>query len=1134
MIRDRVVCGINDDAIQKRLLAEGEKLTLAKALSLAQSYEAAVKDAATLLPDDTQQIHRVTDAAAGRTHSKKPCYRCTGIGHSPGSCRFRKERCHNCHKIGHIKKACKQGLPTRNVQYVDQTEPPTKNEYPLFTISVSQSTPIVVSVRINSKSVNMELDTGAAVSLISQDTYHQHWPQLELEESNTQLKTYSGEFLETLGRVNVDVCYGEQQMTLPLVIVKGKGPSLFGRNWLERIKLDWPAIHRLQEDPLENVLHKHAAVFEDTLGTLQGFKAQVRIDSAVAPKFCKARTVPYAYRAMVDAELDKLVEQGILTPVQFSDWAAPIVPVLKSDKKSVRICGDFKKTVNQASKVDKYPIPKIEDLFSSLAGGKAFTTLDMSQAYQQVLLDEPSRKLVVINTSKGLFQYNRLPFGISCAPGIFQRIMESLLKGIPGVVVYLDDILVTGPSEEEHLSSLKQVLTRLQEAGLRLNRKKCKFLSPAVTYLGYRIDSEGLHPTEQKLKAVQLAPEPTNVTELKAYIGLLTYYGRFLPHRPSVLAPLYVLLQTDTPWRWTPTEQEAFNRSKELLTSSTVVVHFNPELPIILACDASAYGVGAVLAHKMPDGSERPVGFASRTLSKAEKGYSQIEKEGLSCVFGVTKFHAYLMGRHFTLITDHKPLLGLLNENKPIPSHASARIQRWAFTLAAYEYALVSRRTNAHGNADALSRLPLVDTIQETPLPAEFILALEQLNDAPVTHEQIQAWTVQSPVLRKVSHFIQQGWPSHCDQPELKPYWSRQTELSCFEGCILWGTRVLVPPQGRQRLLEELHIGHPGMSRMKALARTVIWWPKLDMDIEEMVKGCNECQLTRSMPPAAPLNPLPWPTKPWSHIHIDFAGPFMNHMFLIIIDAGSKWIEAFPMLTSTSKATIQHLKTLFSQFGLPDILVSDNGSCFTSAEFQDFLLSNGIKHWKSAPYHPSSNGLAEKAVQIVKQGLKRMKDGTINDKLSRLLFSYRITPHSTTGVSPGQLMMGRNLKTRFDLLKPDLVTRVEQKQQQQKKNHDAHAVSRQFLVEEEVYVRDFRQGHTWLQGKIVKCSGPVSYKVKLDNGQVIRRHEDHLRRRSTPALILTDDIVDTPNVERAPNQPRRNPPHNRRCPNRYT
>ena len=202
--------------------------------------------------------------------------------------------------------------------------------------------------------------------------------------------------------------------------------------------------------------------------------------------------------------------------------------------------------------------------------------------------------------------------------------------------------------------------------------------------MGYRIDSEGLHPTEQKLKAVQLAPEPTIVTELKAYLGLLTYYRRFLPHLPSVLAPLYVLLQTDTLWRWTLTEQKPFKRSKESVLSSTVVVHFNPELLIVLACDASVYGVGAVLAHKMPDGSERPVGFESRTLSKTEKGYSQIEKEGLSCVFGVTRFHAYLMGRHFTLITDHKPLLSLLNEHKPIPSYVSACIQRWALTLAAY------------------------------------------------------------------------------------------------------------------------------------------------------------------------------------------------------------------------------------------------------------------------------------------------------------------------------------------------------------------------------------------------------------------------------------------------------------------
>ena len=192
-----------------------------------------------------------------------------------------------------------------------------------------------------------------------------------------------------------------------------------------------------------------------------------------------------------------------------------------------------------------------------------------------------------------------------------------------------------------------------------MNRKKCQFLAPEVTYLGYCIDKEGLHPTDDKLRAVRAAPEPTNVTELKSYLGLLTYYGRFLPHLPSTLAPLYSLLRQGVEWKWDLKEQEAFQKSKDLLLSSKVLVHFDPKLPVVLACDASSYGIGAVLAHKLPDGTEKPIGFASRTLSPAEKQYSQIEKEGLSCVFGVRRFHAYLIGRHFSLITDHKPLLSI-------------------------------------------------------------------------------------------------------------------------------------------------------------------------------------------------------------------------------------------------------------------------------------------------------------------------------------------------------------------------------------------------------------------------------------------------------------------------------------------
>ena len=289
----------------------------------------------------------------------------------------------------------------------------------------------------------------------------------------------------------------------------------------------------------------------------------------------------------MEEELEKLVSQGVIEPVTFSDWAAPIVPVLKADKKSVRICGDFSTTVNKASRLDNYPIPKVEDLFAKLRGGVIFTKLDMSQAYQQLSLDEESKKYVVVNTHKGLFRFNRLPFGVSSAPGIFQRAMESLLQDIPSVVVYIDDILIAGATEAEHLQTLDQVLERLESAGLTLKKEKCAFASTSVTYLGHIIDRDGIHPTPDKVQAVQQAPTPQNITELKAFLGLLNYYGKFMPNLATTLSPLYNLLRESTRWRWGDKEEKAFEASKKLLLSSQVLTHYNPELQLVLACDAS-------------------------------------------------------------------------------------------------------------------------------------------------------------------------------------------------------------------------------------------------------------------------------------------------------------------------------------------------------------------------------------------------------------------------------------------------------------------------------------------------------------------------------------------------------------------
>lgn len=275
----------------------------------------------------------------------------------------------------------------------------------------------------------------------------------------------------------------------------------------------------MKDDPLQQLLQPFESIFKDELSTFTGDKVSIHIDPSVAPKFCKARPLPYSMKEMVEKELQHLENMRIIKPVKSSKWAAPIVPVLKSDHKSIRICGDYKLTANKASKLEQYQISKVEDLFSTLAGGVTFTKLDMSQAYQQPLLDDSSKEIVTINTYKGLFSYQRLPFGVSSAPGIFQRTMETLLQGIPRVLVYLDDILITGASQEDHLANLKEVLTRLQEAGLRLHKDKCEFMLSAVKYLGHIIDAQGLHPASDKLKAVRNAPTPQNITELKAYLG---------------------------------------------------------------------------------------------------------------------------------------------------------------------------------------------------------------------------------------------------------------------------------------------------------------------------------------------------------------------------------------------------------------------------------------------------------------------------------------------------------------------------------------------------------------------------------------------------------------------------------------
>ena len=554
--------------------------------------------------------------------------------------------------------------------------------------------------------------------------------------------------------------------------------------------------------------------------------------------------------------------------------------------------------------------------------------------------------------------------------------------------------------------------------------------------------------------------------------------------------------------------QKAFQQTKRCLMSSLVLVHFNPKLNVVLATDASAYGLGAVLSHQMPNGEERPIAFASRTMSPAECNYSQLEKEALSIIFGIKKFHQYLFGRQFTLLTDHKPLVTILGPKSCIPTLAAARLQRWAILLSAYSFHIGFRGTKDHANADALSRLPLksVSTNHGTDVVTRFNLV--QMSGLPLTHSTLRSSSRRDSVVSKVIHYTLHGWPNSVPE-NLKVFWRRRHELTSEAGCLLWGCRVVVPAGACQRrVMEELHKGHPGIVRMKALARSYIWWPGMDQEIERWARACSPCTQVKSDPAPVALHPWVWPTKPWRRIHIDFAGPLFNKTYLVIVDAFSKWPEVWEMgVTSTTK-TIEVLQHLFSKYGIPEQVVSDNRPQFRSEEFEEFVSTLGIKYYRSAVYHPATNGAVERLVKTLKQSLKaaHLTGASSKGVLNDFLFHYRATPHAVTGVTPGELFLGRSIRTLLDLLKPNTRNEVERNQAKQKEYHDQRRNSPLSVKKgDQVLVRVYREGLVrWKQGVVTAVTGDRTVKVMLQSGTEVTRHFDQIQRCPDEVPLTTE------------------------------
>ena len=469
----------------------------------------------------------------------------------------------------------------------------------------------------------------------------------------------------------------------------------------------------------------------------------------------------------VKNELQRLEQQGVISPVVTSEWAAPIVVVKKADGQ-IRICGDFSTGLNSALNSHQYPIALPEAIFATLAGGTIFSQLDMAEAYLQMEVEESSRHYITINTHRGLFRYNRLPFGIKSAPGIFQQCMDTMLSGLTGAVAYLDDIIVMGTSEKDHKQNLFNVLKRIQNFGFKLKINKCKFSLSEIKYLGLVIDRHGRRPDPNKVKAIREMPAPKDESTLRSFLCGINYYGTFIKNMSTIRAPLDELLKKDVKWNWSPQCQQAFQKAKDILSSDLILTHYDPNKQLVVATDATSYAIGGLVMYRFNDGTQKAISHASRTLTNTERSYSQIEKEALALVFAVQKFHQYIYGRKFILQSDHKPLISIFGSKKGIPVYTANRIQRWAIIFLAYNFKIEYISTNCFGYADMLSRLinENVNTDEGHVIACIKTEAslIQMINNAmsslPINFNMVKETTQNDPLLQTIISYILNEWPN--------------------------------------------------------------------------------------------------------------------------------------------------------------------------------------------------------------------------------------------------------------------------------------------------------------------------------------------------------------------------------------
>ena len=973
-------------------------------------------------------------------------------------------------------------------------------------------------LKICGQQILLKVDTGADVTVISEDAYKSMKWQPKLEQPKIRLKSASGE-LKTSGSFETVLKKQSAKVRAKIFVVPGLSNNLLSRSAAEALGL------------VKFLGSVEESLFGFGLWQTQPVTLKV-MEDAKPYAIATARTVPIPMRKAVEETLQKMEQQDIITKVtKPTEWCAPMVPVAKpkktpEDDLSVRICVDYKK-LNACLRRESFQMPVFEELTAQFAGAAVFSKLDAAAGFFQIPLSPESQPLTTFMTPFGRYMFKRLPMGCNIAPEVYQRKVAELLEGLEGVAIYMDDVVVYGDNHQSHDARLKAVLDRMQEAGLKLNREKCKFRQEEVEFLGHNISKEGVKITDKKNAAIQALQRPENKKELQSALGMINYLTRFVPGAQTILAPLNELLKDKTEWRWDHQQEDSFNKIKKMIATGPVLAFFNPALPTVVAADSSSYGLGAVLLQEHGD-KLKPVAFCSRMLTATEQRWAQIEKECLASVWACEKFHQFVCGlQSFRLQTDHKPLVPLIN-SKDL-QETPVRCQRLLMRLMRYSPVAEHVPGRFLITADFLSRHPVTDTaadassnlVKEVTAYVEAVIAT-----LPATSDrlkQLQAAQLEDPQLAAVIRYTKDGWP---DDPEdaIGEYYHSRGDLSVTDDMLLFRSRIVVPPSLQSDILQRLHEGHGSLAKGRERAKSSVWWPTLSADLKKLVERCSFCQKHRRAQKAEPMTSRGLPERPWQRIGVDLCD-HEGKQYLVTVDYFSRWIEVEQLAPTTSAEVIRQLKSYFSRFGIPEEIRSDGGPQFASAEFSKFCEDLDIRHTCSDPYCPQGNGAAERAVQVSKRILAQ------EDPVLALL-AYHSTPVEVTGHTPAQLLMGRNIRSRVPTPRsylaphwPDLTTvhrRCTEKKMvsiaQYNRRHGAAPLPA--LQPGDIVRSRLPEERTWSQpATVIRTAGARSYQVTRN-----RRHLQQIPRQTPrpttePPTQVQRSPVPPPSVPRPAMQP---------------